>query len=218
MAVIGLVLSMSCDSSPGPIAPTEVAQVSITPRSLSVIVGELGELTATVFDEEGNALSDREIAWSSNDSDVVVETQAGVVTGVALGGPAEVTATSEGISGMALITVTAPPAEGFPVYVPVRSRGLGIDEPEFIVELDEGRADRIGSGDGRYIFEGVELGEAHLELKKVPDNCNVYPGRELIAEVIEFSREGADTRSRGVPPNNLLRRLSCSALWLHRLE
>ena len=179
----------SCDSS-GPTAPGGVARINVFPSSLTVIAGELGELAAEAIDADGNVLTERALVWASGNPAVVEVTQDGMVVGISVGGPVEVRATSEGISGVAMVTVAAPPDHDFPVYISVRSRGFGIEEPQLIVELDEARAARIASGDGRYVFEGVELGTVHLELKEVPDHCSVYPGRDQLAEIIEFPEKG----------------------------
>jgi hypothetical protein len=85
-----------------------VATVTVSPAAASVQVGQTVQLTATPRDASGNPLSGRTITWASSAPGVATVSGAGVVTGVAAGA-ATITATSEGQSGTAAITVTAPP-------------------------------------------------------------------------------------------------------------
>src|SRR3989449_5723764 len=85
-----------------------VASVSVAPTSLSLTVGQTGQLTATPRDASGNPLSGRVVTWTSSSAAVATVNSTGLVT--ALGaGTATLTATSEGKSGTAAITVTQPP-------------------------------------------------------------------------------------------------------------
>lgn len=63
-----------------------VASVKVTPRSATVLVGETRPLTATVRDELGNELANRDIVWTSSDTSVAQVDSAGLVTGIAEGG------------------------------------------------------------------------------------------------------------------------------------
>jgi len=81
-----------------------VASVAVTPSTALVSEGNTIQLGATPQDAAGNALTGRSITWSSSNTGVATVTQVGLVSGVAQGS-AMVTATSEGISGTASITV-----------------------------------------------------------------------------------------------------------------
>jgi ketosteroid isomerase-like protein len=68
-------------------------------------VGGTLQLNATPRDRGGRALGDRAVSWESSDERVVRVTQSGVV--IAVGeGTARITASSEGRSGAASVTVT----------------------------------------------------------------------------------------------------------------
>src|SRR5204863_2960225 len=86
-----------------------VASVTVSPASASVTAGTTVQLTATPKDASGNALSGRTITWSSSNTAVATVSPSGLVTGV-VAGSATITATSEGQSGTAAITVTPPSA------------------------------------------------------------------------------------------------------------
>jgi hypothetical protein len=106
-----ILVALSCgDGDDGTDPGAEpVATVQVTPASAGIAPGETVQLTATPRDAAGTALTDRDIAWSSNDEAVATVSDAGLVTGVA-DGEAVITATSEDESGSATISVQAPVA------------------------------------------------------------------------------------------------------------
>jgi hypothetical protein len=95
------------------VTPAPVASVAVAPASPSVMIGGTIQLTATTRDAGGNILTGRTITWSSGNSAVASVNATGLVTGVAAGGPVTVSATSEGITGTAAVTVTTPSLIGF---------------------------------------------------------------------------------------------------------
>jgi uncharacterized protein YjdB len=82
-----------------------VASVEVTPASANVEVSHTLQLTATLKDANGNPLSGRTVTWSSSNPSLATVNASGWVTGKAVG-PVTITATSEGQSGTADITVT----------------------------------------------------------------------------------------------------------------
>jgi uncharacterized protein YjdB len=93
-----------------------VASVTVTPATASDAVGQTVQLTATLKDAKGRVLSGRIVTWASSSAAVATVSSSGVASGVAAGA-ATITATSEGISGSAAVTVTAappPPPPGNP--------------------------------------------------------------------------------------------------------
>ena len=92
------------------IVPTvPVAAVTVSPASVSVLQGQTVQLTATPRDASGNPLTGRVITWQSSNSAIASVNGSGLVSGVAAGGPVTMTATSEGQSGTASITVSGVP-------------------------------------------------------------------------------------------------------------
>ncbi|MBK6489200.1 MAG: Ig-like domain-containing protein [Gemmatimonadetes bacterium] len=82
--------------------------LEIQPASSSIALGGTVTLTAIARDAQGTSLTGRTITWASLQPAIVTVTTAGVVTGVAAG-TATVTASSEGKTASAAITVTPPP-------------------------------------------------------------------------------------------------------------
>jgi alpha-tubulin suppressor-like RCC1 family protein len=82
-----------------------VASVTVTPATGSVGLGEDLQLTAVLKDAGGNTLTGRGITWSSSDGSIASVNQSGLVSGRA-SGTATITATAEGVSGSAALSVT----------------------------------------------------------------------------------------------------------------
>ena len=93
-----------------------VASVQVTPSSATIAVNATVQLTATPKDAGGNPLSGRAITWTTNNSGVATVSTSGLVSGKAAGA-ATITATSEGKSGTAAITVTSGTTGGSVVFV-----------------------------------------------------------------------------------------------------
>lgn len=85
-------------------APTPVASVEVTPATATRLVGETVQLSATTKDASGGVLAGRAVTWTTSSADIATVNSTGRVTGVAEG-IATITATSEGKSGTATITI-----------------------------------------------------------------------------------------------------------------
>ena len=95
------------DTAAVTVTQVPVATVAVTPAAASVTVGQTVQLTATPKDASGNSLSGRVVTWVSSNSGIA-SVNGGLVAGVAAGS-ATITATSEGQSGTAVVTVTSVP-------------------------------------------------------------------------------------------------------------
>jgi hypothetical protein len=75
---------------------SRVTSVAVTPGTEALLAGGTAQLSATVADSTGTALSDRPVSYASSDTTVVTVSATGVVT-ARRDGYASVTVTSEGI-------------------------------------------------------------------------------------------------------------------------
>src|SRR5688572_32925658 len=82
-----------------------VATVEVSPSSGSLVLGGTAQLTATPKTASGLVVPGRDVAWSSSNAAAVSVSPSGVITANALGGPVRITATVDGVSGNAQITV-----------------------------------------------------------------------------------------------------------------
>lgn len=100
-----------------------VASVTVAPAASSIFVGKTVQLAATTKDSAGNVLTGRVVTWSSSATGVASVSSSGLVTGVGAGS-ATITATSEGKSGTASVTVAVVPVAS--VTVSPASTTIGV--------------------------------------------------------------------------------------------
>jgi endo-1,4-beta-xylanase len=106
-----LIVLAACggSSSPSePPVPEPIASISVDPGSSALIPQQTVQLSATARNAAGEALTGRAFSWSSGSPSVATVSASGQVTGVAAG-TTTITATSEGKSGTATVTVQDPP-------------------------------------------------------------------------------------------------------------
>ena len=89
------------------VADVPVSSVVVSPDTATILVGQSQQLSAKTLDAGGGELSGRTITWSSSNEDVASVSSTGKVLAVAAGS-ATITASSEGKSDNATITVIAP--------------------------------------------------------------------------------------------------------------
>ena len=82
-----------------------IASVSVSPAAATLIIGETKGLSATPQDADGSAIVNRPITWASDNLAIATVDANGQVTSLGVG-TARVTATSEGVTGTATVTVT----------------------------------------------------------------------------------------------------------------
>jgi uncharacterized protein YjdB/uncharacterized membrane protein len=106
----GIVAAVSghADTADVTVVPVPVDSVVVAPAAATVILTQKRQLTAATFDSNGVSLTGRTVTWDSDNSAIAQVDSTGLVTAVALGG-AVITATSEGISATAGITVVPVP-------------------------------------------------------------------------------------------------------------
>ena len=90
-----------------PIATVPVATVSVAPQTVSLSVGQSSPVTATLRDPSGSVLAGRVVVWSSSNRAVGDVSATGMVTAFSAG-TTTITASSEGRSASAFVTVAGP--------------------------------------------------------------------------------------------------------------
>lgn len=116
-----------------------VASVVVTPATVSMRVGVSAPLQALTLDVEGVTLTGRAIVWASSNTTVATVNAQGAVTGVTPGA-ATVTATSEGRTGQAAVTVTVPPVQTVTVTPALDTLGIGTERAYVAVLRDAANA------------------------------------------------------------------------------
>ncbi len=100
---------------PEPVAPEPVALVTITPSTLSLVVGQTQQLTVELRSAAGALLSGRAVAWATSDAGVATVSTSGLVSTLKVGS-ATIEATSEGKAGSATVTVVPIPTLTFVAF------------------------------------------------------------------------------------------------------
>ena len=103
-------LAAACGATSAPRAP--VAELSVTPDSARIFIGESVQLVGQPRDAAGNVLPDRPVTWQSADPRVATVSGSGLVTGVAHG-HVSISATSEGRTSTAEVRVSFGGVVGF---------------------------------------------------------------------------------------------------------
>ena len=128
-----------------------VASVEVSPSSASITVAESTPLTARAKDASGNVLAGRSVTWNSLSPRLATVSADGTVTGKAQG-TATITATAEGVTGRATVTVSPELAPIVPGQLPRPPAPLaGVTERgalEKLYEVTDGDGDPDVDGDG----------------------------------------------------------------------
>jgi len=106
------------------VQPIPVASLSVSFTSSTVRTGQMVTAVAIVRDSAGNALQGRMVTWSSNNPAVASVSTNGAVAGIAEGN-AVISATLEGRSAAATLTVTPPPVASLKIVPEFPSVPLG---------------------------------------------------------------------------------------------
>ncbi|HKW48713.1 MAG TPA: hypothetical protein VJN70_14790 [Gemmatimonadaceae bacterium] len=116
--VAALVLLIACRDTSGPQSQS-VAKVVVTPSDTTIVAGSTFQLSAAAVDASGNVLQGRNITWRSSTTPVFVAEGDPLLSHIAitgrLAGTATITASSEGATGTATITVVPGPPAGLTV-------------------------------------------------------------------------------------------------------
>ena len=88
--------------------PPVVARVAVSPSSVSIEEGGTHQFSATAYDSDNTMISGKTFAWTSSSTSVATVNSSGLATGVDAGSTT-ITATVDGVSGTASLTVTEPP-------------------------------------------------------------------------------------------------------------
>lgn len=97
-------------TTPPPPPPPAVTSVTVEPGATTLIIGASATLTATLRSATGAVLQGRPVVWTSSNTASVSVSQTGTVTALAPG-QVTITATSEGVSGSAVVAVLEPVAQ-----------------------------------------------------------------------------------------------------------
>jgi uncharacterized protein YjdB len=105
-ATISAIADGKVGGAPLTVAAKTVASVVVAPNPASATVGQSAQLTATIKDAAGVAMTGRTITWASNNVAVATVSTSGLVTAVSAGS-ATISATADGVTGQASFATAA---------------------------------------------------------------------------------------------------------------
>jgi uncharacterized protein YjdB len=155
------------------IVPEPIATVSVVPDTATLIVGTMRQLMAVGRDASGAVLTGRPVTWSSADPEIASVSAAGMVTARAAGS-AVITATAEGKSGTATITVM--PTTGT-LRIDITSRG-DLPDPDGYEILYNGQSMGKFGGSGGMEMANLQPGEYTVAIRSVSLYCSVDGSRD----------------------------------------
>src|SRR5207249_1643593 len=106
------------------VSSVPVASVLVAPSAVNLLVGNTAQFTGTAQDSAGTVLSGRAITWTSRAPATATVSSTGLVTGAAAGA-VTITATSEGRTGSAAITVNPVPVASVSLSPTTLSAAVG---------------------------------------------------------------------------------------------
>ena len=179
IALVTALILAACGTPTPPTVP-EVTDVTVTPATASLIVGDTEQLTADVT-ATGGASTD--VTWSSDDEDVATVDQDGLVTAIAEG-TATITATSDfddTISGSATVSVvTALEVGAYPT---------GVDAATIVDEAFTDLTISVSGGVEPYAFAtsdtlpaGVTLDAATGTIAGTPTETGTFAGTVTVTD------------------------------------
>jgi uncharacterized protein YjdB len=140
------------------VAPMPVATVNVTLTTATLAPGQGTLATASLLSSTGAALTGRAVTWSSTNPSVATVAGSGAVTAVSPG-TTQITASSEGRSGFATLTVTQPP----------------------VATLTISGTERVKAGDAYQYTATARLGDGTVVVRPITWSV-VEPGRGTITQ------------------------------------
>jgi hypothetical protein len=99
-------LAISGGGCSGPTGIQAISAIRIQPSAIALLVARQTTLQATAVDAAGRVLAMDHVYWSSEDTTIATVSSGGIVTAVTPG-RARIAASAEGVTGIAIVTVSA---------------------------------------------------------------------------------------------------------------
>ena len=154
---------------PPPPPPPTVAQVAVTPSTaLLLAAGETQQFTATARDADGDAISGKTFSWQSSAQSVATVSSSGLATAVA-DGSATITATVDGVSGTAAVTVEIAPSTGGLRFI-ISTLGRNLDPDGYTLTVVDVLTQAVASID-TVVAGDLDPGTYSATIEGLAANC-----------------------------------------------
>ena len=169
--LVGLML-MSCGTEP---EEDVLTTVSVSPSIATIAVGQDIQFAAQGYNQDGTGMTGLTFSWSLGDTTKASISNDGLATALQIG-TVSITATSEGVSGSANLTVISTPIYSITVspssanvddgetqqFTALAKDSLGNDIPDSIVFLWESSNTSIATVDDNGLAIGESVGDAYI--------------------------------------------------------
>jgi hypothetical protein len=165
----GSELGTGPDPDPDPDPDPTVASVTITPATaLLAAAGGTQQFTATARDADGATISGKTFSWRSSAQSVATVNSSGLATAVA-DGSATITATVDGVSGTAAVTVELAPSTGGLRFI-VSTLGRNLDPDGYTLTVVDLLTQAVASLD-TVVVGDLDPGTYSASIEGLAANC-----------------------------------------------
>lgn len=169
--------------------PAVVASVRVTPASAQVNAGGTVAFTAEALDASNNVIPGKSFTWASLDVAIATVNAAGVASGVAPGATS-ITATVDGFTGSASLTVNAAPNVPTIRFTEIHYDNASTDVNEKIEIEGPAGTDLTGWSVVLYNGNGNAPYDTKVLTGTIPNTCS---GRGVI--VVDYAQDGVQNGS-----------------------
>jgi uncharacterized protein YjdB len=175
------------------VSPRPVSAVIVSPEQVTLFAGQTVQLAALVTDDRGQVLTGKQVTFMSSSNQVATVSSQGLVTGVAAG-TATITATSEGATGSATITIAPDPVAA--VEISPSAASIVVGQTAQLTAIPRNISGQALSG------RTVSWSTSSPSLASVSSTgvvTGISPGNAVIIASVEGRQASATVTVRAVP-------------------
>ena len=178
-ATVAATISGRSATSTISVLPGAVSLVQVSPVTKTLFIGNSVALQATLFDARGATITDRAVSWVSSDNQIASVSSNGLVSALS-NGAATITATSEGKTGSAVVTVSRVPVALVTISPPVDTVDVGATR-----QLTAAASDSIGGLLAGRLVSWSTSSSAIATVSSAGLVSAIAPGTVTVSAVIE---------------------------------
>ena len=177
-----IIASVGGVSASGSVLVTDVSasSIEITPNKGTLSIGQSSQLSARLKDAQGNIVAGRDVSWSSSDTAIVTVSNAGMLTAIS-DGESTITASVEGVSGFATVTVSGAPVAS--VSVSAQSASISVGQTQQLTAS-------VSDAGGNILNDRIMSWTTSNEASATVSNAGLVTGIALGSSTITVTSEG----------------------------
>ena len=177
-----IIASVGGVSASGSVLVTDVSasSIEITPNKGTLSIGQSSQLSARLKDAQGNIVAGRDVSWSSSDTAIVTVSNAGMLTAIS-DGESTITASVEGVSGFATVTVSGAPVAS--ISVSAQSASISVGQTQQLTAS-------VSDAGGNILNDRIMSWTTSNEASATVSNAGLVTGIALGSSTITVTSEG----------------------------